>query len=78
MNSEQKNPTQNPSQDSNQDSNHENRKEPSITSESSLVLPGRVIESLELLQGQRQVWIQHGEEMYRLQLTSNDKLYLTK
>jgi len=56
----------------------DNQKKTSIISETPLTLPGRVIESLDLLQGQREVWIQHGEEIYRLRVTSKDKLYLTK
>jgi hemin uptake protein HemP len=38
----------------------------------------RIIDSAELLQGRREVWIEHGGEMYRLRLTSSGKLYLTK
>jgi hemin uptake protein HemP len=34
--------------------------------------------SSELLQGRREVWIEHGSDMYRLRLTSAGKLYLTK
>lgn len=37
-----------------------------------------VFRSEELLQGRREVWIEHGTEMYRLRLTSAGKLYLTK
>ena len=37
-----------------------------------------IINSSELLKGRREVWIAHGEEMYRLQLTPSGKLYLTK
>jgi len=38
----------------------------------------RVVRSEELLGGCREIWIEHGEEMYRLRLTSSGKLYLTK
>jgi hemin uptake protein HemP len=38
----------------------------------------RVVPSRELLQGRREVWIQHGETLYRLRVTSSGKLYLTK
>ena len=38
----------------------------------------RIVRSEELLQGQRELWIEHGEEMYRLRLTRSGKLYLTK
>ena len=37
-----------------------------------------VYQSADLLQGRREVWIEHGDEMYRLRLTNNGKLYLTK
>lgn len=32
----------------------------------------------DLLQGRREVWIEHGTEMYRLRLTAAGKLYLSK
>jgi hemin uptake protein HemP len=38
----------------------------------------RVIASKLLLQGERELWIEHGGEMYRLRETSRGKLYLTK
>jgi hemin uptake protein HemP len=34
--------------------------------------------SVELLQGQREVWIEHGDDLYRLRVTHAGKLYLTK
>jgi hemin uptake protein HemP len=34
--------------------------------------------SEELLQGCREAWIEHGQQMYRLRLTQAGKLYLTK
>lgn len=37
-----------------------------------------VIDSDVLLQGQREVLIRHGDRVYRLRHTSNDKLILTK
>lgn len=37
-----------------------------------------VINSAELLNGVREIRIRHGEEMYRLRLTKNDKLILHK
>lgn len=40
--------------------------------------PPMIYRSEELLKGAREVWIEHGDEMYRLRLTSNGKLYLTK
>lgn len=36
------------------------------------------VDSRELLQGEREVIIQHGEQEYRLRHTQNDKLILTK
>lgn len=36
------------------------------------------IDSRRLFQGHREVWIQHGDQMYRLRLTASDKLYLSK
>ncbi len=36
------------------------------------------IDSLQLLQGQRELCIRHGGEYYRLRHTRNDKLILTK
>lgn len=36
------------------------------------------VESLRLLQGQREVLIRHGNDCYRLRHTRNDKLILTK
>jgi hemin uptake protein HemP len=41
-------------------------------------VPARVIESTELLQGQREVVIVHQGEHYRLRLTRNDRLVLYK
>ncbi|MBR0681889.1 hemin uptake protein HemP [Roseomonas eburnea] len=38
----------------------------------------RVLSSEDLLRGAREVAIQHGAETYRLRLTNNDKLILTK
>jgi hemin uptake protein HemP len=37
-----------------------------------------IYSSAELLQGRREVWIEHGDQMYRLRVTSAKKLYLTK
>lgn len=39
---------------------------------------GRVIDSDRLLGDGRTVWIKHREELYRLQLTRQGKLILTK
>jgi hemin uptake protein HemP len=37
-----------------------------------------VYRSDEILQGRREIWIEHAGQMYRLRLTSARKLYLTK
>ncbi len=37
-----------------------------------------IIRSEDILQGRREAWIEHGNEMYRLRITSSGKLYLTK
>jgi hemin uptake protein HemP len=37
-----------------------------------------IVHSDDLLQGRRELWIEHGEEMYRLRLTRAGKLYVTK
>ena len=38
----------------------------------------REIASTELLHGEKEIWIRHGEEMYRLRLTKSGKLILQK
>jgi hemin uptake protein HemP len=40
--------------------------------------PAHTISSEELLQGRRELWIEHEGQMYRLRVTSRGKLYLTK
>jgi len=37
-----------------------------------------IVSSEELMEGRRELWIEHGDEMYRLRVTSSGKLYLTK
>lgn len=37
-----------------------------------------IYSSAELLQGRKEIWIEHGDDMYRLRITSSGKLYLTK
>ena len=37
-----------------------------------------IYQAADLLQGRREVWIEHGEEMYRLRHTAAGKLYLSK
>lgn len=36
------------------------------------------ISSQDLLQGRRELWIEHEGQLYRLRVTSRGKLYLTK
>lgn len=53
----------------------------SILSRPVAALPqaGRArVDSRELLQGERELIIQHGDQEYRLRHTQNDKLILTK
>jgi hemin uptake protein HemP len=40
--------------------------------------PEVVIPSNEILQGRREIYIEHEGQRYRLRLTSRGKLYLTK
>jgi hemin uptake protein HemP len=51
----------------------ENRPTPSTPQE-----PPRILDSQEILKGQREVFIIHNGEQYRLRVTSNGRLYLTK
>ncbi len=45
----------------------------------SSTLPADVVmDSHQLLKGQREILIRHGDRLYRLRHTSNDKLILTK
>jgi len=45
---------------------------------SGLGLSASLVESDDLLRGGREVLIRHGDEVYRLRHTRNDKLILTK
>ena len=38
----------------------------------------RIIQADELFAGQREIWIQHGDQHYRLRITAAGKLILTK
>lgn len=44
----------------------------------SLTVTGNRIDSRELFSGEREIIIAHGEDVYRLRLTSQNKLILTK
>ena len=37
-----------------------------------------IVRSEDLLQGRREIQVAHGDDMYRLRLTSSGRLYLTK
>ncbi len=37
-----------------------------------------IVQSGEIFQGRQEIWIEHGEEMYRLRITKSGKLHLTK
>jgi hemin uptake protein HemP len=37
-----------------------------------------IFRSEDVLLGRREIWIEHGTEMYRLRVTSSGKLYLSK
>ena len=44
----------------------------------SLIMSGNRIDSRDLFSTEREIMIVHGEETYRLRLTSQNKLILTK
>jgi hemin uptake protein HemP len=44
----------------------------------SVAISGNRIESRQLFSSEREIMILHGEEVYRLRLTSQNKLILTK
>ncbi len=54
--------------------------EPAPPSEAALnpSLRPTIYRSAELFAGGNEIWIEHGEEMYRLRITSQGKLLLTK
>jgi len=54
------------------------RLSPAPLNVSSSSIPEGPIDSALLLKGQREILIRHGDRMYRLRHTSNDKLILTK
>jgi len=37
-----------------------------------------IFRSEDLMQGHREIWIEHGDAMYRLRITQTGKLFLTK
>lgn len=52
--------------------------EPGTLAPAGKPTPPRKVSSEELLKGDRELWIEHDGEIYRLRLTSRGKLYLTK
>jgi hemin uptake protein HemP len=46
---------------------------PEIQNRGKVTIPSR-----ELFRGEREIWIIHREEVYRLRITSKDRLILTK
>ena len=40
--------------------------------------PPHVYQSEDLFRGRREIWIEHGNALYRLRITNADKLILTK
>ena len=40
--------------------------------------PPRIINAEDLFSGRREIWIQHGDQRYRLRITAAGKLILTK
>lgn len=48
------------------------------TTERAIVVRGNTIDSSDLFSGNREIVISHGSENYRLRLTSQNKLILTK
>ncbi len=49
-----------------------------IVGERTIAVRGNMLDSKELFSGSREVIIAHGSESYRLRLTSQNKLILTK
>jgi hemin uptake protein HemP len=49
-----------------------------VSSVRSLIVSGNRIDSRDLFSSEREIIISHGEEAYRLRLTSQNKLILTK
>lgn len=57
----------------------EPQREPQATPAPAVVPPSHVtVESSELFRGHREILIQHGDEIYRLRITRNEKLILHK
>jgi hemin uptake protein HemP len=53
-------------------------KQPQAPQKSDAALPVRLVRSADLLQGEREVVIQHANEFYRLRVTKSGKLILHK
>ncbi len=57
---------------------HQDDKVDQDQSQDERVERARIVDAETLFQGEREVWIRHGREVYRLRLTSSGKLYLSK
>lgn len=53
-------------------------KKPDQSDPASETEQSRPLRSRDIMGTQREVWIEHGGQLYRLRITSNDKLILTK
>lgn len=51
---------------------------PDLAAPAPAALAGGVVSAGQLLRGARELWIEHRGERYRLYLTRNEKLILTK
>jgi hemin uptake protein HemP len=51
---------------------------PSVDDRRQVVLAGNRLDSRDLFAGIREITIAHGDEVYRLRLTAQNKLILTK
>lgn len=59
---------------------------PTLTSKPAAAAPAEArrvsnpqsVDSMQLFQGRKELWIQHGDQRYRLCHTRNDKLILVK
>jgi len=55
------------------DENNSQENEPSPPAQ-----PPRILQAEDLFAGRREIWIQHGDQRYRLRITAAGKLILTK
>ncbi len=55
-----------------------NETEPSPATDVVRIDERLIYRSPELLRGRREIWIEHGRDMYKLRITSQGRLILTK